>query len=94
MSTDLFIENYTMMSAYGNYGDLLLVVQVDSMPDDTFACFTVPQMTHHNCAGAKGRLYFAKSRQGNSNMWRDVFLNYVIPTVAAYRAEHSSQVSY
>ena len=79
---NLLIKIFAMGNAGGGMAPLCCIVAIDQMPPDTFFKSRIKGMSHSMNADA-GWLYFCKSRGGCAAMWRDIFLDWLIPTIHA-----------
>jgi hypothetical protein len=80
-STSIFVKWFHMCNALGDVGPLVAIIAVNSMPPDQYFVKQVKFFTNVNVAGEFGWLYIAKTRGGNSELWKHFFLNVVVPTL-------------
>lgn len=85
----VFIKWFHFCSAAGIAGPLALIIAVDSIPEGEYYVERVQGMKHDTIIGSPdGWLYAAKDRAGNAAMWKHFFMNVIIPTLRANKAEN------
>lgn len=84
----LVIKVPTLGSASGELGRLHAIIAVPTMADGVFFKASVDGFVVASGPNSRsGVLYLCKSRAGNAALWRDIFLTFIIPTIAS-AAEH------
>jgi hypothetical protein len=85
----VYVKWFHFCSAAGVSGPLVLIIAVDSIPENEFYASRVEGMKLSAVAGTpNGWLYAAKDRSGNAAMWKHFFLNVIIPTLQTNKAEN------
>jgi hypothetical protein len=77
-----------MISAAGENSDFVAVLAMKTMVPNTWHVESVPGLSLSSHIGAKGIIYFSKTRCGTRDMWKDYFTRIVIPTIQASNAVH------
>jgi hypothetical protein len=77
----VYIKWMYMGSAAGEVAPLFLVFAVDCMPEGEFYIQEVVGLSSGNDITRSGFIAFAKSRAGNTGLWINFFLRFVIPTL-------------
>ena len=70
-----------MISAFGESSDLVLIIAVKNMQEYDWCVEEVNGLAYSSYIGAKGYIYFCKTRCGTKDMWKDYFTRIVFPTI-------------
>jgi transposase len=88
----LLMKWVLMCSASGLSSRIVLVINIPTMPPDTFYVSEIEGLGVSGVGGGEtGRLYFCQKRTGNAALWQDWFKEVVIPTLRFCR-EHNKLV--
>ena len=75
------IKVQTLNNAQGDMGPAVLIVAVKSFPEGRWLCEEVTSLSFTSELGQKGYLYFAKTRCGTKEMWKDIFVRVIFPFI-------------
>ncbi len=89
----IFIKFVAIISAVSEFGPAVFIVPVDSMPEEAFFAIDVNLLTFNPAVGSSGRMFFCKTRAGNAALWKDFFLDVLIPTLRLCQQSHQLKVS-
>ena len=79
----ILIKWFGIISAQGSTGGCFIVALPD-MPEGEFFAMELEGLSHSSDVNARPTwLYLCKSRAGNPAMWKHIFLNVIIPLIAA-----------
>ena len=87
-SLDVLIKIPTLGSACGEIGRLVTLVAVPDMPENQFFKCRVAGLVNHCSSDRDGLLYLCKSKAGCAALWRDMFLEFIIPTIDSSAMHH------
>jgi hypothetical protein len=91
---NLLIKWIHMCNAGGESSDLVLIVALPTMPEDTFFAKYVVAMSNNSIPGSGGWIYFCRTRGGCPGLWQHWFEFVVIPTIVRSANAHNRKVTY
>lgn len=81
---DLLVKIPTLGSASGELGRLVSIVAIPELGADDYFKATVAGFTiSTNGADRDGYIYFCHSKCGCAKLWQDIFMTFIIPTIAS-----------
>ena len=89
---DILLKIFALACAAGEMGRLVVMIAIKEMPEDAFFKAIIPGLSHTMGVGEaqNGFLYFSKDRGGTPEMWSDIYLSFVIPTIKASADFHKT----
>jgi len=77
-----------MINASGETAPFVVILALKGMSDEEWHVEEVLGLALSNHIGAKGYIYFSRTRCGTKAMWKDYFCRVVIPTIKESNALH------